>query len=253
MLDLKNNDILLKMREQLVQEVKVEVKDMNNEIKQIKIEVKTNNEINKVNKQQPVREIRRGDIYYVNLGSDRRGSLQKNIRPWIILSNNLSNRYSSILNGCSITSQLDKTDLPVHVRIKGHGLMKESVVLAETVESIDKKSQLLTYVGHVDEATMMKIDKAIKIQLGELVQKTPLERLPKQIKDVIEDKLEGIQDCERVIARFTTKSLVNKLLSERSDLLYSLQIYCEDNGLNYKDYYVIYKKEKRKEEEMIAI
>lgn len=259
MLDLKNNEALLKMREQMVHEVKVEVNDMNNGTKEVKIEVNTNDKIlhsniskdvviDKINYKErnttkPIREVRRGDIWYVDLGSDRKGSLQKNIRPWIILSNNISNKYSPNLNGCAITSQLGKTDLPVHVRVQGFGLKKESIILTETIESIDKNSQLLTYIGSVDEEVLNKIDMAIKIQLGDLKPKTPLERLPQEIQDEVNETLQYIYSYEKVLGKSQSDNL-NHLLYERSILLEHLESICNEYKIDYKDYYIPYTKER---------
>ena len=46
--------------------------------------------------------------------------------------------------------------------LKNPNLKRKSVIMLEQVRTIDK-SRLLGYIGKVDEGTMRKIDKAVKI------------------------------------------------------------------------------------------
>ena len=48
------------------------------------------------------RVVKRGDVYYADL-SDRKGSLQKGIRPVVITQSDHLNRYSTTYIGAAIT------------------------------------------------------------------------------------------------------------------------------------------------------
>lgn len=111
----------------------------------------------------------RGDIIYVDLGIHPGSSVQSGIRPCVILSNNMSNKNSSILNIFPLT--LQKKECPVHVvldknDIKGY-LKKESDFLGEQPMTISK-SQVKRKIGHIPEKsdTMKKIMDAVMLQLG---------------------------------------------------------------------------------------
>lgn len=207
----------------------------------------TMNKINYTNKKD-IRRPQRRELWYVNLGNPQ-GSLQKGIRPCLVDSNDVNNKYSNIINVYPLTSSMTKARIPVHIEIYGFGLKEESIILIEQGVPIDIRYQLIGYIGTVDDIVMKKVDKAREIQHGDLKPKTLLERLDVSLQNKINKQLEEIKNCEKIIASTKTQSLIDLLLKERSDLLYELQIYCEDNNLNYRNFYVMY----QKEEEMIAM
>ncbi|MBQ5562190.1 MAG: type II toxin-antitoxin system PemK/MazF family toxin [Clostridia bacterium] len=106
-------------------------------------------------------EVRKGEIYYADL-SPVVGSEQGGIRPVVILQNDKGNHYSSTTIIAAVTSRKKKNYLPTHIEIKNPNLKRKSVIMLEQVRTIDK-SRLLGYIGKVDEGTMRKIDKAVKI------------------------------------------------------------------------------------------
>lgn len=110
--------------------------------------------------------IRNGDIYIAVLPDDADGSLQSDIRPVIIVSNNLANRHSPVVTVVPMTSQANKKKLPTHITLNGCGLEKESIVLAEQIMSVNKIS-LRRKLGSITEtAYQEKLKRAIEIQLG---------------------------------------------------------------------------------------
>lgn len=124
---------------------------------------------NRSNKKYRVKDIRRGDIIYAVLNGVPKSSVQKGERPCLVLSNNKSNQYSTILNVYPLTGQLK--DNPVHVvvnpeEVKGY-LQKTSDFLGEQPTTIDR-IQVIDKVGHIDEdsALMEELEKAIAIQFG---------------------------------------------------------------------------------------
>lgn len=111
----------------------------------------------------------RGDIVYVDLGQHPNSSVQSGKRPCIVMSNNKSNKYSTILNVYPLTTKLKNN--PVHVQmgpeeIRGY-FDKTSEMLAEQPVTIDKR-MVLTKLGSIpeDSDTMRKIEKAVLCQLG---------------------------------------------------------------------------------------
>ena len=55
----------------------------------------------------------RGDIFFANLEGS--GSIQRGIRPVIIIQNDIGNKYSSTVIVATVTSQMKKCNQPTHV------------------------------------------------------------------------------------------------------------------------------------------
>ncbi len=110
--------------------------------------------------------IKRGDMYYADL-SPVIGSEQGGIRPVLIIQNDVGNKYSPTVIAAAITSQTNKNRLPTHINIdsKEYGLMKNSVILAEQIRTIDK-SRLMEKIGQVDDNVMEKVNSALGISFG---------------------------------------------------------------------------------------
>ena len=99
--------------------------------------------------------IQRGDIYYADLRPVV-GSEQGGIRPVLIIQNDVGNRHSPTVICAAITSEMCIRDR--------YALAKDSVVLLEQLRTIDKK-RLKDKVCHLDEDTLLKIDRALEISL----------------------------------------------------------------------------------------
>lgn len=109
--------------------------------------------------------VRRGEIFYADL-SPVIGSEQGGIRPVVVISNEINNRYAPTIIVAAITSQINKAKLPIHVEISAeeHGFNKDSVVLLEQIKTIDKR-RLKDKISVMNNNDMLKIDKAINISL----------------------------------------------------------------------------------------
>lgn len=105
----------------------------------------------------------KGEIYWYDFGVTM-GSIQGGIRPVVIVSNNINNKYSPTVQIAPITSQIKKP-YPHHVRVEGHGLDKSSVVLTEQIKVVNK-TELGDFIGFFNEQIISKIDEAISIQFG---------------------------------------------------------------------------------------
>lgn len=84
--------------------------------------------------------IRRGDIYYADLGSGV-GSEQGGIRPVLIVQNNMGNRHAPTVIIAPLTSQIKSNNQPTHVHLSTQcGLKTKSVVLTEHIRTVDKST-----------------------------------------------------------------------------------------------------------------
>ena len=110
--------------------------------------------------------INRGDLYSACLDPVV-GSEQGGIRPVLIIQNDVGNRHSPTVIVLAITGQINKARLPTHVPVpaEGNGLMKDSVILAEQIRTLDKR-RLRERIGAIAPEVMEKVSEALKISLG---------------------------------------------------------------------------------------
>jgi len=110
--------------------------------------------------------IARGELYSASLDPVV-GSEQGGIRPVLVIQNDVGNRYSPTVIVLAVTGQLGKARLPTHVSVpaQGHGLTKDSVVLAEQIRTLDKR-RLRERIGTLSPELMEKVGEAVKISLG---------------------------------------------------------------------------------------
>lgn len=110
-------------------------------------------------------DIKRGQIYYANLGTPT-GSEQGGYRPVLIIQNNRGNQHAPTTIIAPITSKVgSKHKLPTHCEVRSEGLPLHSMALLEQIRTIDK-SRLGEYVDNISLHNLAQIDLAIKISLG---------------------------------------------------------------------------------------
>ena len=111
-------------------------------------------------------EIKRGEIVLVNF-EPVRGSEQGGIRPSLIIQNDIFNKYSPTTIVAPITSKLFKKEYPTNVIIKKieSRLSLDSTILLNQIKTIDK-SRIIKKIGLLDNFTMNKVDRAIKVSLA---------------------------------------------------------------------------------------
>lgn len=109
--------------------------------------------------------VKRGDVFYANLPVY--GSVQGGVRPVVIISNDMNNRFSPTVQIIPLTSQGKKRNLPVHVSIdvEKNVLGKESQALVEQLTTVDK-SVLMNKKGSLPKDVINAIETAIRIQFG---------------------------------------------------------------------------------------
>lgn len=109
--------------------------------------------------------MQRGDIFTANLGKGF-GCEQGGFRPVLIVQNEEGIQHGTVVAVVALTAS-EKKYMPTHLQLSGgcFGLEEDSIVLAETIRSIDK-GRLHKYVGTLDKETLDKVDKMIKLNLG---------------------------------------------------------------------------------------
>lgn len=106
--------------------------------------------------------MKRGDIYYVNLGRNVMGSEQSGVRPCLVIQNDVGNRHSPTTIVACITSKQTKSKIPTHVNVSGFGLPKDSVIMFEQLRTIDK-CRVREYIGNIPNEIW---EDALKISIG---------------------------------------------------------------------------------------
>lgn len=102
----------------------------------------------------------RGDIVWAKTKTTQ-SSIQSGTRPYIIISNNKNNEYSTIYTAIPLTTK-QKKYLPTHYNILING--KENTVLVEQITCISKNS-VVGYIDTIEDEDLQKVEEKIKIQL----------------------------------------------------------------------------------------
>lgn len=108
--------------------------------------------------------MRRGEIYWVNLDPTIGAEIRKT-RPALIISNDIANRYSSVVTILPITSNFEKI-YPFEVRLEAGegGLRKPGVVKVNQVRTVDKQRIIGKPLGgHLSGMLMAKVEQALKV------------------------------------------------------------------------------------------
>lgn len=106
----------------------------------------------------------RGDIVYIRNDDNKSvGHETMKDRPAIIVSNNLCNEHSPVIEVVFTTTSPRKRLLPTHVII--HSTPLNSIALCEAVYSVDK-SRVDSVIGHCSTSEILRINHALSISLG---------------------------------------------------------------------------------------
>jgi mRNA interferase MazF len=111
-------------------------------------------------------EMKKGEIFLANL-KPVKGSEQGGIRPVLIIQNDISNKHSPVTIIAAITSKIFEKEFPTNVFIskKDSKLDKDSNILLNQIRTIDN-SRLIKRIGSLDNFTMNKVDRALKVSLA---------------------------------------------------------------------------------------
>jgi mRNA interferase MazF len=110
--------------------------------------------------------IARGDVVLCDLNPVV-GTEQAGIRPAVILQIDRANAASLHTIIAPFTTKIRKAMLPSHVFVPAGigGLSQDSVVLCEQVRVVDKR-RIVKILGHLDEAHLNEIARALRTILG---------------------------------------------------------------------------------------
>lgn len=110
--------------------------------------------------------MKRGDVWWVDL-DPAVGSEQDNIRPCVIIQNDLGNKHSPTTIIAAITDAENVIKpYPFHVFVSSGegGLRKDSIIQLEQIRTV-AKIRVIEHMGKLSNSTMAKVDNAIKQSL----------------------------------------------------------------------------------------
>ena len=106
-------------------------------------------------------DVRWGDIYTCNLGENK-GSVQGGVRPVLVIQDSIMTRNSPTVTVVSITSVLKKAYLKSHVILGEEcGLRKKSMAMLEQVQTVNKNTDLIRYIGHIGKKDIQAVKDAL--------------------------------------------------------------------------------------------
>ncbi|MBE7014893.1 MAG: type II toxin-antitoxin system PemK/MazF family toxin [Ruminococcaceae bacterium] len=114
--------------------------------------------------------IRKGDIFYVELGKERNGSVQNGgatgVRPCVVMANKVACNVSPVLLVVPITSSFGKQhkSMPTHLEL-GNILPKKSVALFEQVLTVNRY-QLRDKIAKLSDDLLEEANQKIMISFG---------------------------------------------------------------------------------------
>ena len=113
-------------------------------------------------------KIKRGDICIIELQTSK-GSVQRGVRPCLIIQNNVGNSCSSTTIVLPLTRSNSKHNLPTHLKIEKsstNGLKVDSWVLGEQPVTVSIEHQVERKIGTLENSYMEIIDKILAISIG---------------------------------------------------------------------------------------
>lgn len=184
--------------------------------------------------------IERGMIFLVDFGESK-GSCQSGLRPAIVISNRMANKYSPVVMVCPITTKFSKKELPTHVKlnIETCGMKYQSQVLTEQIYPINK-TELMQYIGMADSIDIKKINEALEISV-EVGSATNMYSDNAREMQIAKQKAKSIQEIDSFIKVWleggrSLEAIPNDM-EERIVKIKELENFCKRYGLNYRDYY----------------
>lgn len=105
--------------------------------------------------------LKRGNIVLcqnINFNKD----VQRKLRPYIVISNDIGNKYSNIFIGIPVTKRLKKEGQPTHCEIAING--NTSMVLCEQITTLSQEN-IIAFYGFVNQEKMKEIENCVMISL----------------------------------------------------------------------------------------
>lgn len=112
-----------------------------------------------------VKLIRRGDVFLVNFRPAREDEAS-DVRPAVVVTNNLANQAGTTIVVVPITSNTEKVyPFQVHLPVERSGLNQDSKIQVEQLRSISVR-QLGRRLSHLPEDLMEELNRKIKLHLA---------------------------------------------------------------------------------------
>jgi mRNA interferase MazF len=110
--------------------------------------------------------IRRGDIYWLDLGRGT-GSEQQGRRPVLVIQNDTGNQFSPNTIVAPFTTSVPEKTYPFQAKCSPaeSGLGEPCLVDLATIVTVSK-GRLRERCGHLGVKKMLQVDEAIKVSLG---------------------------------------------------------------------------------------
>ena len=109
--------------------------------------------------------VNRGDVWAVDL-EPATGSEMNKVRPCLVVTNNIANRYSRVIVMVALTTAAPTDPYPWMVEVPETANMpRPSWVHCAHIRAVDK-ARLGRYYTSLDTDTMRKVDEALMEQLG---------------------------------------------------------------------------------------
>lgn len=111
--------------------------------------------------------VQRGEIAFIDL-PDVGSSVQRNIRPCVIISNDKNNRFAPTITVVPLSTKMSKKNLPTHTIIQKdteNGLVADSVALGEQILTVGK-DRIKSIIGKLNNNTLTSVNNAVMVQMG---------------------------------------------------------------------------------------
>lgn len=165
------------------------------------------------------KQVRRGQIYYVNGGPDNKpiGSEIWPDRMGLVVSADANNISSGAVEVVYLTRSFRKKVGPTHVRVISDN--KKAIALCEQVHSVDK-SRLGDYINSITAEEQKNIDSALILSLGLIVSNTHLLGMFKKWENYINKYHLSIIDEQKLLRQsltgdVKTNDIIEQLIKER--------------------------------------
>ncbi len=113
-------------------------------------------------------EIRRGDVYLVDLGTDSQGTKLR--RPVLVIQNDIGNKFCSTIIVVPLTPAYKVKRLLFGVLMQrggSTGLPSDHVALFSQIRTLGKdRFRVENFLGRADDRIIVQVDRAIQLSLG---------------------------------------------------------------------------------------
>jgi mRNA interferase MazF len=109
-------------------------------------------------------KINRGDILWVKFDPST-GSEKDEIRPCVVVSNDVANTFSTLITVVPVTSKKLNKIYPFEVRLQKRRSFDAGKAMADQIRSVDKR-RIKSKSHRLDADTMKKIDYALSFHLS---------------------------------------------------------------------------------------